>query len=176
MTLDELTALTLPWAKEHNPKAYRSTLAVSTDPAKFRAYMARIVELMHEDNPQSVSMWALEETSLVIRMRTSGGREIAVAGKRAEGERTWSFAELAQMLELGVKDLDAWADDKDRLDLVLDDGQFDAADRMEARRKRRERDAALAERAAERREREANWRPKPRRNPNRGKTKGELGI
>ena len=128
-----LAALTLAWAKESHPDAYGATLAVSGDPVKFRAYMARLVELRYEADPGSVPMWALEETSISIRMRTKQGREITVAGKRATGERTWGFAELAQMLEAGVKDLDEWADTKDRLDLVLDDGQFAAADRAAER-------------------------------------------
>jgi hypothetical protein len=135
MTDEALMALTLPWAKEHAPDAYEATLAVSQAPAKFRRYMVRLIELQIErEGVDSVPLRAVELTGTVIRMRTPAGREIVVQGAMAGAGREWTFAELADLLDAGVTDLDEWAATKEAFDLVTDDGQFNASDRALTRR------------------------------------------
>jgi hypothetical protein len=108
---DELAALILPWAKEHRPEPYQKTLAVARISATFRSYLARLVELRWEAEPEwrdSVPLRALEETALTVRMRHPAlGVEVDVMGRldpatRQPRSRRFSFVNMAEAIEAGV--------------------------------------------------------------------------
>lgn len=105
LTIDELSALILPWAKEKHPDKYAATLKVAVKQATFRRYVARLIEVRYEEEPEwreRAPLRALEETSLRVRMRhPATGTEIEVCGRGVEG-RTWGFAEMAEALEAGL--------------------------------------------------------------------------
>lgn len=124
MNEELIAAAILPWAKEHEPRAYELTLAVAKQPKKFAAYLARLVEKRYESDLQfrlSCPLRVLEETSLTVRLRVRGSdRVLEVKGRRAEGEREWSFDELAEMLDNGETP-EFRAELKEKWDLIHDD-------------------------------------------------------
>jgi nuclear transport factor 2 (NTF2) superfamily protein len=124
MTNEELAALILPWAHEHMSDAYEQTLRVANRPAVFRNYLVRLIERRWEREPEwrlQVPLRALEETGVTATLWARAiGERIIVKGKRAEGERHWSFGELCSMLENGV-DFNNVHATKLALDLVIDD-------------------------------------------------------
>lgn len=105
MTIDELSASILPWAKEKHPDKYAQTLKVVTKPATFRKYVTRLIEVRYEEEPEwreQAPLRLLEETSLRVKMRhPATGTEIEVCGRGVEG-RTWGFAEMAAAVEAGM--------------------------------------------------------------------------
>lgn len=113
----------LAWAKEHHPEKYAETLKVARRPKTFARFLSRLVEIRFAEDPDwDPPLRVLEETSLRVRFRLPSGAEIEVAGRHAEGDRVWTFAELAQLYETGG-DLGAALAVKQALDLVWDDGQ-----------------------------------------------------
>lgn len=137
MSNDDLAAVILPWAKAAHPEKYEATVGVSPRPQAFRRYLLRLIEIRWEEDPawrHDAPLRALEETSIVQRMRLAGGAEIVVKGKRAGGEREWTWAEFADLLEAG-HDINVIARAKAELDLVVDDGQFKEARRHRPRRR-----------------------------------------
>lgn len=175
-TNDELAAYILPWAKVAAPEAYGKTLLVAQRPETFRAYMARLVELMWEraspDERRSFPLRLLEVTGLTVRMRhPATGMMIDVKGVRAK-PREWGFAEIACALNIGL-DFGTIARLKMEWDLEIDDGQFqDRAaayaaqvqaefDAYDEQARRDEVDAEIARRNEHQAEREQRYAPKP---------------
>jgi hypothetical protein len=109
---DELAALILPWAKENRPDAYTKTLSVASRPEAFRAYLARLIELRWEAEPEwhdQVPLRALEETAITVRMRHPElGVEIEVQGRldpetrKPRRGRQFGFTHMADAIDKGV--------------------------------------------------------------------------
>jgi hypothetical protein len=124
MSNDELAVLILEWARDNMPEAYEQTLTRAARPAAFRNFLVRLIERRYERDAEwrtTVPLRALEETGITARLRASDGTVIEVKGKRAEGERVWSFAELAMMLEAG-SELSDMIRLKEQLDLIIAEG------------------------------------------------------
>lgn len=126
-TNEELAAYILPWAKVAAPEAYAKTLLVANRPETFRAYMARLIELLWErssaDERRNIPLRLLEVTGLTVRMRhPATGLEIEVKGVRAQ-PREWGFCEIASAMTIGL-DFGTLARMKAEWGLEIDDGQF----------------------------------------------------
>jgi len=93
-----LVALILPWAKEHHPEKYAQTIQMVKHQPTFRKYLTRLIEIRWETDPtfrSEAPCWALEETSIVARLRDRKTGEIfEVKGRNATGGRVWSFQEM----------------------------------------------------------------------------------
>jgi hypothetical protein len=99
-TLEALQAVVLPWAKAKHPDKYAMTLKVAHNPASFKAYLLRLLEIRWEEEPETrggLPILALEETSVVVRTRLKNGKEVEFHGRNSPRRRLDSFriAELA---------------------------------------------------------------------------------
>jgi hypothetical protein len=80
-------------------------MAVAKHAETHRRFLIRLVERRCEQEPSwrgQVPLSVLEETKLVMHFDLRDGTRIAVAGKMAGETRTWSFEELAVMVNSGA--------------------------------------------------------------------------
>lgn len=84
---EEILALVGPWAKAEHPDKYKATLQQVSMPARFRAYLLRLVELRAEAEPKwvrEVPVSILDETRVMRDLRDRAtGRTFVVGGRRA---------------------------------------------------------------------------------------------
>lgn len=99
MSNEELFAFIGAWAKANHFEKYEATLKVAKIPATFRRYLVRLVEIRVEEDRtflREVPLSVLDDSKLRVKMRhRPTGAVVECAGRLAEGERVWSFAELA---------------------------------------------------------------------------------
>lgn len=104
MKNEAAAAVILPWVKENYPERYKQTLEVASNEDTFARFLARLVELRWEEEPDvkwllQIPLSMLEQTKLELRARLYGA-EIVLAGQRVK-DRSWSFAELIGLLRAG---------------------------------------------------------------------------
>jgi hypothetical protein len=124
--VDKLGGIVLPWAKERHPDKYAATLKVAKEPATFRNYLLRLLEIRWAEDTDARAEWKLDvelsmlEETAIQQAIVFRGHDLTFAGKKVEG-RVWSFAELRALVEAGDDgaELERLRRVKDALDLEI---------------------------------------------------------
>ncbi len=122
LSLTDLAAVILPWAKAEHPDWYQEALKYAPMEAHFRARLLRLVEIRIQKNrawAAQCPMTVLDETKVVLRYRRPDGAVWVVGGAKADPSRlTHRFFELA-LAVASPNDFDLIQSAKQALDLVL---------------------------------------------------------
>lgn len=103
LTNDELAAIILPWAEGAHPEKAAQVRARAQEPATFRRWCGRLIELRVAADPVwagQQSLRVLHETALRRAYRAPDDSVVVLCGRYADKPWQWTFAELWHLMQM----------------------------------------------------------------------------
>ena len=117
LTLQEIADAILPWADTAHPEKAALVREKASHEPTYRRWLGRLIEIRYAEDTAwrgTASLALLQETGLVINLKSRDEHVLVVCGRYAPKPWAWTFAELAN---LTVMDSDAHR--RDSFDLLV---------------------------------------------------------